>query len=43
MLMKFRSKLVSARVEKKEEESGTTMENNEIENTDNKIETDDDW
>lgn len=43
MLMKFRSKLLSARVEKKEEESDTIMTNNEVENTDNKIGTDDDW
>lgn len=41
--MKFRSKLLSARVEKKEEESDTIMTNNEVENTDNKIGTDDDW
>ena len=43
MLMKFRSKLLSARVEKKEEESDTIMTNNEVENTDDKIGTDDDW
>ena len=41
--MKFKSKLLSARVEKKEEESDTILGNNEVENTDNKIGTDDDW